>query len=103
VCWEDSRDGQWDVLDFLDEGEVGNECIEIGSVGSNISEEVQRFMLKVMELVTSDSEEGIEEEACQWGRNVVVEERRCQGENVLTWEECVLDGGGGGIDVGLVN
>ena len=60
-------------------------------------------MLKVIELIASDSEEGIEEEACRWGRLVVVEERRCQGENVLTGEEHVLDGGSGGMDIGLIN
>jgi len=32
-------------------------------------------VLKVMELVTSNSEEGIEEEACRWGGDIVVEER----------------------------
>jgi len=32
----------------------------------------------------------------------VVEERRGRGENVLTWEECLLDGVGGGVEVGLV-
>ena len=51
-------------------------------------------MLNVVELITSNSEEGIEEEACRWGRDIVVEERRGQGENVLSWEEHVLDGGG---------
>jgi len=56
-----------------------------------------------MELGASDSEEGFEEEASGWSGDVVVEERRCWGENVLTREECVLDGGSGGIDVGLVD
>ena len=60
-------------------------------------------MLKVMELIASDSEEGIEEKACRWGGLVVVEERRCWGENVLAREECVLDGSSRGIDIGLVD
>jgi len=60
-------------------------------------------VLNFMELSASDSEEGFKEEAGRWGRHIVVEKGRCQRENILTWEECVLDGGSGGIDVGLVN
>src|SRR6266581_818173 len=59
-------------------------------------------MLKVMELVTSDGEEGVEEDTGRWGRNIVVEERRRRREYVLTRVEHVLDGGGGGINIGLV-
>jgi len=59
-------------------------------------------MLKVMELVTSDGEEGIEEDTSWWGRDVVVEERRRRREYVLTGMERVLDGGGRGVEVGLV-
>src|SRR6266581_945081 len=55
-----------------------------------------------MELVMSNSEEGVEEEARRWGRDVVVEERRGWRENFLTSEERLLDGGSGGVDVGLV-
>jgi len=36
-------------------------------------------VLKFMELVTSDSEERVEEEAGRWGRDVLVEERRRRG------------------------
>jgi len=39
--WEDGRDGRRDVLDFLDEGEVGDDRVEIGSVGGDVGEEVQ--------------------------------------------------------------
>jgi len=35
------NDGWWDVLDFFDEGEVGDERVEIGSVGGDVGEEVQ--------------------------------------------------------------
>src|SRR5712691_1468605 len=42
--WEDGRDGRWDVLDFLDEWEFGDERIEIGSMGSDVGEEVQRLV-----------------------------------------------------------
>ena len=59
-------------------------------------------MLNSMELVMSNSEEGVEEEARRWGRDVVVEERRGWRENFLTSEECLLDGGSGGVKVGLV-
>ena len=59
-------------------------------------------MLKVVELAACDDKEGVEEEACWWSRDVVVEEWRSWGENVLTWLECVLNGLGGGVDVGLV-
>jgi len=41
ACWEDSRDGQRDVLDFFEEGEVGNEHIKIRSVGGDVGKEVQ--------------------------------------------------------------
>jgi len=103
ACWEDGGDGQRDVLEFFEEGEIGDDRVEIGSVGSDVGEEVQRFMLKIVELAACDDEEGVEEEACWWSRDVVVEERRCQRENVLTREEHVLDSSGRGVDVGLVN
>ena len=48
-------------------------------MGSNVGEEVQRLMLKVVELVASDGEEGVEEEAGGRGRDVVVEEGRRRG------------------------
>jgi len=60
------------------------------------------LVLKVVELGASDGEEGAVEEVGWWGRDVVVEERRCQRGNVLTWEKCLLDGGSGGVDVVLV-
>ena len=100
--WEDGGDGRRDVLDFLDEGEVFDERVEIGSVGGDVGEEVQRFMLKVVEFVAHNDEEGVEEEACWRRRGVVVEEWRSRGENVLTWLERLLNGLGGGVDVGLV-
>jgi len=100
--WEDSRDGRRDVLDLFDEWEFFDETVEIGSVGGDVGKEVQRFMLNVVELVVSVGEEGFEEEASRWGRDVMIEERRGRGENVLTWEECLLNGGGGGVEVGLV-
>jgi len=59
-------------------------------------------VLKFMELIAHDSEEGIEEEACWQGRGVVVEEWGSWGENVLTWLERVLNCLGVGVDVGLV-
>ena len=40
TCWEDGGDGRWDVLDFLDEREVGDERVEIGSVGGDVGKEV---------------------------------------------------------------
>jgi len=111
--WEDGGDGRRDVFDFLNEREVFDDPVEKGSVGGDIGEKVQRLVLNVVELVASDSEKGIKEEAGWWGRDVVVEERRSWGENVLTWEEhvligsgrvveCALNGGSGGVEVGLV-
>ena len=99
---EDGGDGRRDVLDFLDEREVGDDLVEIRSVGSDIGEEVQRFVLKVVEFAVRDDKEGVKEEACWQSRDVVVEEWGSRGENVLTWVERMLDGLGGGIDVGLV-
>src|SRR6266581_6844318 len=61
--WEDGGDGRRDVLDFFDEWKFGDERIEIGSVGGDVGEEIQRLVLKVVELVTSDDEEGAKEEA----------------------------------------
>jgi len=97
--WEDGGDGRWDVLDFFDERDVGDERVEIGSVGGDVVEEVQRLVLKRVELVTSDGEEGVEEETGRWGRDVVVEERRRRRRYLL---EVSVDGGCGGVDVGLV-
>ena len=71
-------------------------------MGGDVREEVQQLVLKVVELGVSDGEEGFEKEAGRWGRDIVVEERRGRGENVLTGEERMLDGSSGGIEVGLV-
>ena len=71
-------------------------------MGSNIGEEVQQFVLKVMELIASDGKEGIEEDTGRWGGDVRVEERRRRREYVLTGVECLLDGGSGSVDIGLV-
>jgi len=68
-------------------------------VGSDVGEEVQRFVLKFVELVASDGEEGVEEEIGGWGWNVVVEERQRQGRDLLKMS---VDGGVGGVDIGLV-
>jgi len=68
-------------------------------VGGDIGEEVQRLVLKVVELITSNSEEGVEEEAGGRGRDIVVEEGRRQGRYLL---KVSVDGGVGGVDVGLV-
>jgi len=40
TCWEDGGDGRRDVLSFLDEREVVDERVEIGSVGGDVGEEV---------------------------------------------------------------
>src|SRR5712691_12170969 len=48
--WEDGRDGRRDVLGFFEEREFFDECVEIGSVGGDVGEEVQRLVLKVVEL-----------------------------------------------------
>jgi len=45
-------------------------------VGGDVGEEVQRFVLKFVELVASDGKEGVEEEVGRWRWDVVVEERR---------------------------
>src|SRR6266704_2293941 len=58
--WEDGGDRRRDVIGFLNERECGDGRVEIGSVGGDGSEEVQRLVLQVGELVTSDSEEGAE-------------------------------------------
>jgi len=71
-------------------------------MGGDVSEEVQRSVLNFVELGASNSEEGVEKEASRWGRDVMVEERRGWGKNILTREERLLDGGGRGIEVGLV-
>jgi len=52
-----------------------------------------------VELVTSDGEEGVEEETSRWGRDVVVKERRRRRRYLL---EVSVDSGCGGVDVGLV-
>jgi len=62
-------------------------------------EKVQRLVLKVVELITSDGEEGVEDETSRWGRDVLVEEGRRRGRHLL---EVSVDGSGGGVDVGLV-
>jgi len=59
-------------------------------------------MLNVVELVMSDGEEGVEEEAGRWSGDILVKKRRGRGENVLTREERVLNSGGGSFEVGLV-
>jgi len=83
ASWEDGGDGWRDVLGFLEEREFGDERVKIGSVGGDVGEEVQRLMLKVVELVASDGEEGVEEEAGRWGGDIVVEEGRRRGRNLL--------------------
>jgi len=93
VSWEDGGDGRRDVFDFFDERDVLDETVEIGSVGGDVGEEVQRLVLKVVELVASDGEEGVEEEAGRRGRGVVVEEGRRRGRYLL---EVSVDGGGRG-------
>src|SRR6266704_3462105 len=99
ASWEDGGDGRRDILDFFDERDVLDEAVEIGSVGGDVGEEVQRLVLKVVELVTSDGKERAEEEAGRRGGDVVVEERRRRGRYLL---EVSVDGGGGCVDVGLV-
>src|SRR6266581_196489 len=99
ASWEDGGDGRRDVLDFFDERDVLDEAVEIGSVGGDVGEEVQRLVLKVVELAASNEEEGVEEEAGGRGGGVVVEERRRRGRYLL---KVSVDGGGGGVDVGLV-
>jgi len=102
VSWENGRDGWQDVLDFLDEGEVINKCVKIRSVGGDVGEEVQRFMLKFVELAVSNNKEGVEDEACRWGSNIVVEEWGSWGENILARLEHMLNGLGGSVNIGLV-
>jgi len=80
VGWGDGRGWRQDVLDFVNEREVFDDAVEKGSVGGDIGEEVQRLMLKVVELAMSNGEKGVEEEAGGRGGNVVVEERRRRGE-----------------------
>src|SRR5712691_10130107 len=99
ASWEDGGDGWQDVFDFFDERDVLDEAVEIGSVGGDVGEEVQRLVLKIVELVTSDGEEGAKEEADGRGGDVLVEEGRWRGRYLL---EVSVDGGGGGVDVGLV-
>src|SRR6266705_1610716 len=77
--WEDCGDGRRDVLVVFEEWDFFDKRVEIGSVGGDVGEEVQRLVLKVVELVASDGEEGVEEEAGRWGRDVVVEEGRRRG------------------------
>src|SRR6266567_3673856 len=74
--WEDGGDGRRDVLDFFDEWEFVDERVKIGSVGGDVGEEVQRLVLKVVELVASNGKEGVEEKAGRRGRGIVVEKRR---------------------------
>jgi len=68
-------------------------------VGGDVGEEVQRCVLKFVELVTSNGEEGVEEETGRWGRDVLVEERRRQGRHLL---DVSVDDSGRCVDVGLV-
>ena len=68
-------------------------------MGSDVGEEVYRLMLKVVKLVASNSEEGVEEEAGGRGRDVVVEVGRRRGRYLL---KVSVDGSVGGVDVGLV-
>jgi len=68
-------------------------------VGGDVGEEVQQLVLKLVELVTSDGEEGVEEETGRWGRDILIEERRRRGRHLL---DVSVDGSGGGVDVGLV-
>ena len=75
ASWKDGGDGRWDVLSFFDEREFLDELVENSSVGGDVGEEVQRLVLNFVELITSDSEEGFEEEAGRWGGDVMVEER----------------------------
>src|SRR6266581_6570942 len=96
TCWEDGGDGRRDVLHFLEEREFGDERVEIGSVGGDVGEEVQRLVLNVVELAASNDEEGVEEEAGGRGRDIVVEERRWRRRDLL---EVSVDGGGGGVNV----
>jgi len=49
-------------------------------VGGDVGEEVQRCVLKFTELITSDGEEGVEDETSRWGRDVLVEEGRRRGD-----------------------
>jgi len=72
-------------------------------VGGDIGEEGQQLVLKFVELVTSDGDKGVEEEASRWGGYVLVEERRRRREYILFWEKCVLDCEGRVIDVDLVS
>src|SRR5712691_3001454 len=97
--WEDGGDGRRDVLGVFEEQEFFDERVEIGSVGGDVGEEVQRFVLNVVEFAASDGEERAEEEAGRRGGDVVVEEGRRRGRDLL---EVSVDGGGGGVDVGLV-
>jgi len=97
--WKDGRDGRRDVLDFFQEWDLLDETVEKGSVGGDVGDEVQRLVLKVVELVASDGEEGVKEEAGRRGRDVMVEEGRRQGRYLL---KVSVDGGVGGVDIGLV-
>jgi len=56
-----------------------------------------------VELVTSNSEKGVEEDTCRWDGNVIVEERRRRREYILTGEERLLEGEGGVVDVDLIS
>jgi len=68
-------------------------------VGGDVGEEVQRLVLKLVELVASDGKEGVEDEFGRWGRDVVVEDWGRRGRHLL---DVSVDGSGGGVDVGLV-
>ena len=58
-------------------------------------------MLKLVELVASNGEEGVKEKTGRWGGDILVEKGRWQGRYLVEREE-VADEGGGGVDVGLV-
>jgi len=72
-------------------------------VGGDSSEEVQQFLLKLLKLIASDGEEGVEEDTGRWGRDVMVEERRRRRECVLDRMEGMLDGEGRVVEVDLVS
>src|SRR6266581_220293 len=73
ASWEDGRDGRRDVLDFFDERDFLDEAVEIGSVGGDVGEEIQRLVVEVVGLVAGAGEERAKEERGGRGGDVVVE------------------------------